>query len=82
MSFRGPFPPLPRSEVQIRLSPALKPAPFQLHNDAGHATDSRLLGPAKVMVTLNPPTEVALKLAPSGVASVPSCDQWTKSFAF
>ena len=82
LMLRGPFPPLPRSEVQMRLSPALKPVPFQLHVDAGHATDNRLPDPARVALTLNPPLEVALKLDPSDVASAPSCDQLTESFAF
>jgi hypothetical protein len=59
----------------------LNPAPFQLHGDAGHATDTRLPGPDRVAATLNPPSEVTLKLDPSEVASTPSCDQLTESFA-
>jgi hypothetical protein len=60
----------------------LKPTPFQLHGDAGHATDVRLPVAAKLTAMLNDPTEVALKLDASGVASAPSCDQWMKSLAF
>jgi hypothetical protein len=78
---RGPFPLLPRSDVQTRESPALKPTPFQLHKVAGHSIASKLFGPASVAVMLIPLTEVAPKLAPSTVASAPSCDQWRKSFA-
>ena len=81
-SVRGPFPLLPRSDVQTRESPALKPTPFQLHRVAGHSIASKLFGPASVTVMLIPLTEVAVKLAPSTVASAPSCDQCTKSFAF
>ena len=65
----------------MRLSSALKPVPFQLHGDAGHATDSRLPDPARLAAMLNPPSEVTLKLDPSEVASIPSCDQLTESFA-
>jgi hypothetical protein len=80
----GPLPLLPVSEVQIRVSPAVKPTLFQLHDgDAGHTTDVRLPVPPRVTATLNDPTEVAVKLEPGGaVASAPSCDQWTKSLAF
>lgn len=77
----GPFPPLPRSEVQTRLSPALNPAPFQLHGDAMQSTATRLPEPVRAAVTLNPAPEVAPKLEPSDVASAPSCDQLTESFA-
>jgi hypothetical protein len=78
----GPFPALPRSDVQTSASPALKPTPFQLHNGCGHSIANKLFGPASVTVLLSPLIEVALKLAPSRVASVPSCDQWIESFAF
>ncbi len=81
-SVNGPFPLLPKSEVQTSASPALKPTPFQLHNAAGHSIASKLFGPASDTVMLRPLSEVAMKLPPSTVASVPSCDQWTKSFAF
>jgi len=60
----------------------LKPTPFQLHNSCGHSIASKLFGPASVTLMLIPLTEVAPKLAASEVASAPSCDQWTKSFAF
>ena len=73
---------MPRSDVQMRLSSALNPVLFQLHGDAGHATDTRLPAPLKVTVPLNAAPEVKLKLEPSEVASTPSCDQLTESFAF
>jgi hypothetical protein len=60
----------------------LKPTPFQLHNVAGHSIASKLFGPASVTVMLIPLTEVAPKLLASTVASAPSCDQCTASFAF
>jgi hypothetical protein len=82
LSVRGPFPLLPRSDVQIRESPALKPTAFQLHNAAGHSIASKLFGPAKVIVMPSPLSDVAVKLPPSTVASAPSCDQWIASFAF
>ena len=73
---------MPRSDVHTSASPALKPTPFQLHNSCGHSIANKLFGPASVMVLLSPLIEVALKLAPSRVASVPSCDQWIESLAF
>lgn len=70
------------SEVQIRLSEALKPEPAQLHGVAAHTTETRLFGPARVPVTLIPDSDLAVKLDASGVASPPNCSQFTESVAF
>jgi hypothetical protein len=60
---KGPTPPFPLSEVQIRLSPALKPAPVQLQGVTLHltATTPSLAASAPVIPRLF--VEVALKLA-------------------
>src|ERR1700731_4655285 len=80
LSVRGPFPPFPVSEVQIRLSVAVKPVPVQLHGDAGHTTETRLLGPVRLSVTVVPLTDVADAVVPSVVPSAPSCDHCRESF--
>ena len=63
LSVIGPLPPFCPFEVQIRLSPDAIPGPAQLHDDAGHTTDSRLLEPISATLTVVPPSEFALKLA-------------------
>ena len=84
VSVTGPLPPLPESEVQIRLSPAVKPLPpvqLQLAGIGEHTTETMLLAPARVTVSLLPPAEFALKLAGRIVWSPPSCTQLIESLA-
>jgi hypothetical protein len=78
----GPLPALPASAVQMSVSSGLMPVPLQLHELAGHATETRLLGPVSVTVIAVLAADTALKLAPSNVASAPSWDQLIESFAF
>src|SRR3981189_1496520 len=77
----GPFPPFPVSDGQMRLSAAATPVPDQLHGDAGHTTETRLLGPVRLSVTVVPLTDVADAVVASVVPSAPSCDHCTESFA-
>jgi hypothetical protein len=78
----GPFPELPLSEVQIKLSPALRAdPPSQLHGVAVQSTETMLFAPASEIVMPTPPPDVAPKLAPRTVWSAPNCDQFTVSFA-
>jgi hypothetical protein len=76
----GPLPPLTVSEVQIKLSPAAKPLPAQLQGTAAHATAIKLPVPTRLPLTAIAPTDCALKVAPSTVASAPNCDQPMESF--
>ena len=64
----------------MRLSPAAKLAPCQLHGEAGQATETMLFAPARERETVLTPAEVALKLAPRTAWSAPSCDHCTESF--
>jgi hypothetical protein len=68
----GPFPPLLPLEVQMKVSPAETPDPDQLHEDAGHATETILFGPVRLTVTETPLPEVALKLDGKSVPFDPS----------
>ncbi len=81
VSVSGPLPPFPLSEVQIRLSPAVKPEPVQLHGVATQSTERMLPLPVRPPVTARSPTDVAAKLAGIDAWSPPNCDQFTESVA-
>src|SRR5690242_7416490 len=60
----GPLPEFPLSEVQIRLSPAVRDGPpAQLQGVATQSTETMLFGPARETVIPRPLVEVAPKLA-------------------
>src|SRR5262252_4056000 len=82
VSFTGPLPPLPASEVQSRVEAAGKPVPVQLQTVAGHMTDGMLPLPARTT-----PAETFLatvctvKFEASRVPSGPNWDQAIVSLA-
>src|SRR5215471_5031157 len=80
----GPFPPLPVSEVQMRLSPAVKPVPavqLQLTGVDEQTTETTLSAPTKVTMWVTPLADFALKLAARRVWSPPNCFQLIESVA-
>src|SRR5215469_15191281 len=84
LKLSGPLPLTPVSAVQIRLSPVLNPvleSGFQLHRVSGQTTATRLFGPVRITEPAIPPVDVKLGVAPSTVASTPSCDHTIVSLA-